>query len=174
MLSLGIGSTSFGVIRDNGNPGLLLEALFVLETAGAQRIHVDRFLPNTPLRVVVDHTSQDVTDLYPADALDQQIIPGQIDALIQNERFVETLLPNMISSARKYAEALGATEITRGLKKMNSTLDHEIERLKSLQKKNNNIRPEEIRIAVEEQATLEALIRDARIRLDALQLIQKG
>ena len=174
MLSLGIGSTSFGVIRDNGNPGFLLEALFVLETAGAQRIHVDRFLPNTPLRIVVDHTSQDVTDLYPADALDQQIIPGQIDALIQNEHFVETLLPNMISSARKYAKALGATEITHGLKKMNSTLDHEIERLKSLQKKNNNIRPEEIRIAVEEQATLAALIKDARIRLDALQLIQKG
>ena len=172
MLSLGIGSTSFGVLREAGNPGFLLEAIFVLETAGAQRIHVDRFLPSTPLRIVVDHTSQDVTNIYPADVLDQKIIPGQIDALIQNERFVEALLSNMISSARKYAEALGATEITHGLMKMNRTLDHEIDRLTSLQKKNNNIRPEEIRTAAGEQAMLAALIRDARIRLDALQLIR--
>jgi ATP-dependent helicase HepA len=120
----------------------------------------------------VDHSGNDVTDLYPADVLDQQLVPGQIDALIQNENFTEKILPSMISAATKIAERLGAAEISHGLEKMSLTLKHEIDRLKSLQKKNNNIRPEEIRIAVEEQATLAALIRDARIRLDALQLIR--
>jgi ATP-dependent helicase HepA len=172
ILSLGKGSTSFGVLKGTGNPGLLLELLFVLETAGAQRIYVDRFLPNTPLRVVVDHTGEDVTEIYPAYELDQQLIPGQIDALIQNEHFTEAILPSMISSAKKIAETLGAAEISRGQQKMGLTLDHEINRLKSLQQKNNNIRPEEIQIAVNEQLTLAALIKDARIRLDALQLIR--
>jgi len=172
MLSLGIGSTSFGVLKGAGSPGLLLELLFVLETAGEQRIYVDRFLPNTPLRVVVDHTGKDVSELYPADELDRQLIPGQIDALIQNEHFTEAIFPSMISSATKLAETLGAAEISSGQQKMKLTLDHEINRLKSLQKKNDNIRPEEIQIAVDEQTTLAALIKAARIRLDALQLIQ--
>jgi ATP-dependent helicase HepA len=172
MLSLGIGGSSFGMVKGTGNPGLLLELMFVLETAGAQRIHVDRFLPNTPLRVVVDHSGNDVTDLYPVEILDQQLIPGQIDPLIQNEHFTETILPSMISSATRIAEVLGAAEISRGLEKMDLALDHEINRLKSMQKKNNNIRHEEIQIAVDEQATLAELIKDARIRLDSLQLIR--
>jgi ATP-dependent helicase HepA len=121
---------------------------------------------------VVDHTGKDVTDSFSTDVLDQQLVPGQIDPLIQNEHFIEHILPGMTTAATKIAEARGVSEISSGLQKMNLTLDHEIDRLKSLQKKNNNIRPEEIRIAVEEQATLATLIKDARIRLDALQLIK--
>lgn len=174
VLSLGTGSASFGVLRGGGSPGILLEVLFVLETGGGQNIHVDRFLPNTPLRVVVDHTGDDVTDLYPIERFDQQLIPGQIDDLIQNETLMETILPNMIDAATEFAEALGAAEISRGMERMRLSLDHEIDRLKALAQKNKHIRPEEIQIALEEQRTLAALMQDARVRLDALQLIRKG
>ncbi|MFZ1786742.1 MAG: hypothetical protein WAT92_00460, partial [Saprospiraceae bacterium] len=61
-----------------------------------------------------------------------------------------------------------------GLKKMNMTLDHEINRLKILQKKNKNIRPAEIELAVEEQKKLEVMIRDAQMRMDAIMLVRKG
>lgn len=174
VLTSGTGSTSFGILRGPGIPGILIEALFVLETVGGQRIHVDRFLPNTPLRVVVDHAGKEVTDLYPVETFDQQLIPGQLDDLIQNETLMENILPDMITAATKIAKTLGATEISNGLQKMNLTLDHEIGRLRSLHEKNKHIRPEEIQIAVQEQTTLASLIRDAQIRLDALQLIRKG
>lgn len=173
ILSSKIGNTSFGILRGTGSSAILLEVFFVLETVGVQNIHVDRFLPNTPLRVVVDHLENDVTALYPVETFDQQLIPAQIDDLIQHEALMETILPNMIKAATKFAETLGTKEISNGLYKMNLTLDHEISRLKSLHKKNSHIRPEEIQIAIEEKKTLDSLIRDARIRLDALQLIQK-
>ena len=54
---------------------------------------------------------------------------------------------------------------------MNLTLNHEIDRLKILQQKNKNIRPAEIQTALHEQLTLTSLIKDARVRLDAIQLI---
>ncbi len=174
VLSSGTGEASFGVLRGAASSGLLLEVLFVLETRGGQSLHVDRFLPNTPLRVVVDHSGNLVTDLYSVEAFDRQLIPGQIDALIDNKTLTETLLPNMITAATKFSEVLGATEISNGLQKMNLTLDHEIGRLKSLHKKNNHIRPEEIRVALEEQTSLVSLMRDAQIRMDSLQLIWKG
>ncbi len=173
VLSLGTGSASFGVFRAGGSPGILMEALFVLETAGGQNIDVDRFLPHTPLRVVVDHSGEDVTDLYPVEVFDQQLIPGQIDELIRNESLVETIIPDMIAAASEFSEAQAVTEISRGLERMRLSLDHEIGRLKSLQQKNKHIRSEEIQIAVEEQAKLAALMKDARIRLDALRLIRK-
>lgn len=174
ILSLGTGNASFGILRDKGTPGILLEALFVLETVGGQDIHVDRFLPQTPLRVVVDHAGNDRTEAYPVELLDQRLIPGQMDSLLDNEVLMETILPNMISDATHVAEMLAKTEVSQGLQRMTATLNHEIERLTSLHLKNNHIRPEEIQIAKEERGKLAALIQDAHIRLDALQLIQKG
>ena len=56
---------------------------------------------------------------------------------------------------------------------MNQTLNHEVNRLKLLQQKNKEIRSEEIKTAIKEQTDLAALINNARIRLDAIQLIIK-
>ncbi|MDP5171318.1 MAG: RNA polymerase-associated protein RapA [Bacteroidia bacterium] len=174
VLSSGTGSASFGLLRTKGSPGILLEALFVLETMGGQHLHVDRFLPSTPLRVVVDHTGEDVTDEYPVETFDQQLIAGNMDDLLDNETFIEVLLPNMVAAATEFAETLSTSEVVQGIAVMRRTLDHEIARLTALQHKNNHIRPEEIDTAREEQASLAALMRDARIRLDALLLVKKG
>ncbi|MDA3893973.1 MAG: RNA polymerase-associated protein RapA [Salinivirgaceae bacterium] len=172
VLSSGTGSASFGVLRGTSSPGLLLELLFVLETAGGKNIYVDQFLPNTPLRVVVDHTCKEVTDAYSVETFDKQLTPGQMDSLLDNDTLMETILPNMISVATKIAEEHGAKEISNGLQRMNLTLDHEIDRLNILHEKNKDIRPEEIQVALNEQTTLATLIKDARLRLDALQLIK--
>lgn len=166
------GNSSFGILRGAGKPGILLEALFVLETMGGQALHVDRFLPKTPLRVVVDHRGENLTEDYPVERIDPSLIPGNIDDMIQNETLVEIIIPNMISAATELAETLGMVNISRGLQVMNSTMNHEINRLQSLQQNNTNIRPEEIQLAETERAQLAALIKDARIRLDALQLIR--
>ncbi|MBI9053249.1 MAG: RNA polymerase-associated protein RapA [Bacteroidales bacterium] len=173
VLSSGTGGASYGVLRGSGNPAILLEVLFVLETAGEQSVFVDRFLPKTLLRVVVDHTGDEVTDIYPVEVFEKQLISGQINDMINNETLMDNILPNMISTSYEIAEALGSAEISNGLQNMKFTTNHEIDRLKSLHKKNKNIRPEEILIALEEQTNLASLIGNARIRLDALQLIRK-
>ena len=173
VLSSGTGSAGFGVLRGTNSPGILLEILFVLETTSEQSIYIDRFLPNTPLRIVVDHTGKEVTDRYSVETFNKKLIPGSIDELLDSETFVDTILPDMISAATKIAEEQGVIEIAKGLKRMNLTLNHEIGRLKILQKKNNNIRPEEIQIALTEQVTLSTLIKNARVRMDAIQLIMK-
>jgi ATP-dependent helicase HepA len=173
VLSSGTGSASFGVLRGSDSPGLLLELLFILETSGGQSMHVDRFLPKTPLRIVVDHAGKEVTDQFSAELFDKKLIPGKIDSLLDNETIVETILPNMISAATKITEKRITIEIAKGLKRMNLTLDHEIGRLKALQRKNLNIRPEEIETALHEQKSLASLIHGAQMRMDAIQLIRK-
>jgi ATP-dependent helicase HepA len=174
VLSKGIGSASFGVLKGSGKAGLLLEIIFMLETSRKENINIDRFLPNTPLRIVVDHTCEDVCDLYSAEMLNKKIIPGQIDPFLDNEIFRDTVLPNMISAAKDIAEEQAAGIITNGLQKMNNTLNHEIERLQVLQTKNKNVRPQEIHIAQKEQETLASIIKNARIRMDAVLLISMG
>ena len=173
VLSSTIGSASYGVIQTTGSSALLLEVIFVLETAGTESIDIDRFLPHTPLRIIVDHTGKEVTDNYSVEMLNKNLIPGSIETLLDNDAFVDTILPNMISSATKIATALAEKEIAKGLQRMKLTLNHEIDRLSTLQKKNKDIRPDEIQKAMEELTTLSTIIQKARIRLDALQLIMK-
>ena len=173
VLSSKFGSASYGLLKGNGKSALLLEMLFVLETAGKQSIDIDRFLPNTPLRIIVDHTGKEVTNEYSVEMLNKNLLPSSIEPLLENDAFVDSILPNMISSATEIVKELGEKEIAKGLEKMKLKLDHEIERLTALQKKNKHIRPEEIKIANEERNILSTLIKNARIRLDALQLIRK-
>ena len=135
ILITGTGSAGYGVLKKTKSPGLLLELLFVLETPKKQNTYIDRFLPNTPLRVVVDHTGNEVTNKYPVEAFDKKLFPDKIEALLDNELLVETLLPNMISIATKLAKEKSIEEITNGLNRMNFTLNHEINRLKMLQEK---------------------------------------
>lgn len=173
VLSSTFGSASYGILQGAGNPALVLELIFVLETAGKQSIAIDRFLPNTPIRIVVDHIGKEVTEAYSIEMLNKNLIPSSIDTLLDNDVFANTILPNMITSAKKIAQELGDKEIEKGLQRMNLKLNHEIDRLIALQKKNKQIRPDEIQTATEERSTLSTLINNARIRLDAIQLIRK-
>ena len=145
-----------------------------METAGKKGINVDRFLPSTPLRVVVDHTGDEVTADYPIELFNKQLRPGKIDDLIENETLVDTIIPDMIKTATEVAEQLKLEEIDKGSARMNQTLDHEIGRLAYLFKRSKGIRPDEIRTALDEKSVLTALIDNARIRIDAVQLIREG
>ena len=173
VLSSTLGSASFGVIRGPGSSALVLELLFVLETAGKESIDIDCFLPHIPLRIVIDHTGKELTDLYSIEMLNKNLIPGNIDNLLENDAFVDSILPNMIATATEIATALAEKEIAKGLQRMKLTLNHEIDRLTALQKMNKDIRPDEIQRAMDERTTLSTIIKKARIRLDALQLIRK-
>lgn len=173
VLSSGTGSASFGILKGTNQPGLLLEALFVLETSGQQGVSIDRFLPNTPIRIVVDLNGRELTNQYSVETLHKNLISGQIGPLLDNENFINTILPKMISATTKLAEQQGLKEIAKGLQNMNRRLNHEIDRLKTLQKKNKDIRSEEIQIADNQRGALAKLIQNARLRMDALQLILK-
>ncbi|MFY0688466.1 MAG: RNA polymerase-associated protein RapA [Cyclobacteriaceae bacterium] len=174
VLSQGTGGASYGVLRGTEEQGVLLEVIFVIETVGGKGIHVDRFLPSTPVRVVVNHSGDEVTEDYPVELFNKQLRPGNVDELIENESVVDVLIPNMIRTASEVASQLKEKEITEGLNRMNETLEHEIGRLAYLFKRNKGIRPDEIRTAMDGKNELTTLISDARIRMDSLQLIKEG
>jgi ATP-dependent helicase HepA len=171
VLGTGLGAASYAIRKGRGGPDILLEVLFVLETIGPNSKAADRFLPNTPLRVVVDHTGKDLSADFPFDELDMKLHPGQIDDILDDETLMETILPIMLEAATRIAEHNAQAKIATALYRMNSTHDHEIQRLQTLQTKNNHIRPQEIQTAIDEQQRLKSLLLDAKIRLDAVQLI---
>jgi ATP-dependent helicase HepA len=168
------GNSAFAVWEDEKDPALLLEAGFILEPIAEKRLHVDRFLPATPLRVVIDQRQRDRTDDIVFEILSRRLRNGNISGLLEQGFLMQERLPAMIETATRQAEVQAQTVIEESLEAMHQLLDHEIARLRQLQRANQHIRPEEIRRTVEEKNELATAIQHARIRMDALRLIWKG
>lgn len=172
VLSSDFGNASFGVLKNQGQTGLLLELIFVLETAGEKSIDIDRFLPKMPIRIVVDHSMNEVTTDFPIDALRINLRNDDPQTLLQNETLTEVLLPNMIELAKTLAQKNADEAMDKALLKMKGIMHHEINRLVDLQLKNPMVGQHEINYAKEEFQILTEIIQKARLRLDCLQLIR--
>ena len=172
--SSGKGAVSYAVLQSEEKTAILLEFVFVVETMGGKELNVERFMPRTPIRIVIDHTGRRVTKSYPAEELELNLIGGDPAEILENESFEELMFPKMMSEATSQAEKKAHGIISDSIKIMKQQLGYEIHRLTSLSKKNSNIRPEEIEQATSEMNALENLIENSKVRLDCMRLIKVG
>ncbi|MGC3958410.1 MAG: RNA polymerase-associated protein RapA [Verrucomicrobiota bacterium] len=168
------GNCAFAVLPAANDRTLLLELIFVLEVIAAPRLHADRFLPPTPIRVVVTHKLDDVSATYRDASWERRLQKGSAYKLIENTEIARRTLPAMIQSATELAETRATGFRQEALQAMKLLLGHEVQRLQTLQQVNNHIRPEEIKLAQSQQAELATVLQQSRLRLDSMRLLWKG
>lgn len=168
------GNSSVAHWPDEKARGLYLEAVFVLECIAPPELHVDRFLPPTPVRILVDHTGKDESATWDTEGFARRLKPGDVHALLDLPGLREDLLPELIECAEALANQQAPTLVSRARQQMNDALDREIARLTELQRVNPNVRPEEVAALVQQQSVLAQHIQTARLRLDAVRLIRRG
>ena len=161
------GNSSFAQWPDSRTAGMYLEAIYLLECIAPPHLHIDRFLPPTPLRVLVDHEGNQGSD-------PSLLRNGDAQVLLEQAELREDLLPVMIERAQGIANSLGPGIIAQARQEMTAQLESEIVRLKELQKVNRSVRDEEIELLAEQQRALDEHLVSARLRLDAVRLIQRG
>jgi ATP-dependent helicase HepA len=174
LLGAETGNCSFAVLPTAGERTLLLELLFVLEAIAAPRLHADRFLPLTPIRLVVTHRLEDVSDVFCGTTWERKLEKGSPYKLTENAEIAQRTLPAMLQTAARIAETKATAIRQSALNEMNHLLGHEVGRLQTLARVNDHIRPEEIRLAQAQQQELGVTLQESRIRLDSLRLIWKG
>ena len=168
------GNSSFALWPDPKTPGLYLEAVYLLECIAPPALHADRFLPPTPLRVLVDHRGSDAGAAVTPELLKRHLKKGEAYALLDQSEFREELLPALLAKSQAIATGQIAILVAQARKEMATQLDHEIARLTELQKVNRSVRPEEITSLVRQRNELDQHLNHARLRLDAIRLIQRG
>jgi ATP-dependent helicase HepA len=174
LLGAETGNCSFAVLPTATERTMLLELIFVLEAIAAPRLHADRFLPPTPVRLVVNHKLEDVTAAFADPAWERKIQKGAPYKLIENADIARRTLPAMFQTAATQAETQAAALRQAALSAMNQLLGHEVQRLQTLRQVNDHIRPQEIELAQSQQAELATILQQSRLRLDAVRLIWKG
>ena len=150
---------------------MLLEALYTANCVAPRALQVERFLPLSPMRLLVDARGKDLADLVPHERLNELIEkvkkPTALAIIKQVHREVEAKMSLAGTRAeQKLQEILGQAEAT-----MRHRLGAELSRLEALRELNPSIRPEELdhlRYRIEESALH---IRHANLQLQALRLI---
>lgn len=169
------GNCAFAVLPTANERIMLLELIFVLEVIAAPRLHADRFLPPTPIRVIVTHKRDDVSETFSQDAAwERKLQKGSAYKLIENTEIAQHTLPAMFQTATALAETRAAGFRAAALDAMNQLIGYEVHRLQTLQQTNDHIRPEEIKLAQSQQTELTTVLKQSRIRLDAVRLVWKG
>ena len=168
LLGSALGNCSFGLWRDATEKELLVEAIFVVETLAPSDLHADRFLPPTPLCMVVNQAKERVFSPLP------DLEDGSLGALLENRKVSRQIIPATLRAAQRFAEEESETIIAEASNSMILQMQTEIRRLTALQKVNDHVRPQEIELVREQFRQLTEALEEARVRLDSLRVIWKG
>jgi ATP-dependent helicase HepA len=169
ILGLETGNSVFGVWKSSKPDGIFLEAHFVVECIAPSSLHADRFLPATPLRIVVDQSLKDCSD---NEEFQNAILEtGDVFTLLDTPVFKKKHLPAMLAKASELASARKEAVINNARQKALDQITGEIERLEDLRLINSHVRPAEIEALQELKSSLLEAVGGATVRADALKLV---
>jgi ATP-dependent helicase HepA len=158
------GNSSFARMPDSTGSGLILEAIYLLECVAPSTLHIDRFLPPTPVHVLVDQRGE---------SCDAGLKPLR-KAIWNGAVLGDELGPRLVQRSFEMAKGKVASIIAQARREMTEQLGYEIERLQQLKKVNRSVRIEEIQLLLRQRREIDEHLGQARLRLDAIRLIQRG
>jgi ATP-dependent helicase HepA len=152
-------------------PPLLVEAVYILESVAPAQLHIERFLPPTPVRVCVDPGGDDFAGQFASGWIDSRVRDEESFRIQQDPELLRGILPPLLEKAREHARKARESILVDALHLARASLESEAERLESLSQVNPNVRAEEIRLAREQVNQTAKQIAGAHLRLDAVRLI---
>ncbi|HET8940507.1 MAG TPA: RNA polymerase-associated protein RapA [Rudaea sp.] len=170
LLDSELGNTAF--LLDDALPGktVLLQAVFVLDCVAAPALHADRFLPPTPISVVVDTKLVDRGNWQPSTAARTRAGERLIDAT-RYRKYLAGLVPPMLKRCEDLARERAARQIKLAIVQVDQELGAEHARLAALCRVNSGVDARELDTIDAERSELRAALPRSLLRLDALRFV---
>ncbi|WP_031433351.1 RNA polymerase-associated protein RapA [Methylomarinum vadi] len=149
----------------------LLEMLFVVECSAPAELQIGRFLPPTPIRVLIDQNKKDLTAAISHQSMIEtgdKFDKAQISSFLNSQR--QHLL-DMIKIAEQDARQQMQHLLADADRQMLAAMTGEIKRLVRLKKINPGIREQEIEQLKEMTLLAHENIQAAQLKLDAVRFI---
>jgi ATP-dependent helicase HepA len=163
------GNSCFGVWAGAGVDGLAMDMTFVIECVAPAGLNADRFLPMTPVRIIVDHDQKDLSDKE--EAKEASLIKGDASKILDNTAFRKKLMPLMLKKANSLALERTSDVAHQAAVAVTQKMNPEVERLEDLALLNTQVSMEEVFALKSQKEELQLAIRSARHRLDSVRLI---
>ncbi|MCH8536198.1 MAG: RNA polymerase-associated protein RapA [Alkalimonas sp.] len=158
------------------NPALpagswFLELIYLVEASAPPVLQLGRYLPVTPLRLLLETQGRNLAQAVPAEQLEKQLEPVAKQAAVKIVRALRSQLDPVLQQAEQHALQQLAAVKQQAKEQMQQALQEEIQRLQQLQAVNPAVRPAEIAYLQQQQTELNTYIDKARLKLDAVRLV---
>ncbi len=149
----------------------LLECLFVVEHSAPAELQISRFLPHTPIRVLINQLQKDVTDEFTHESLIDSGAPFDKHAITVFLGKQRALILKLLAFAEQQAQIQKEAICERATAIMLESLSAEIKRLVRLQNVNPSIKSDEIEDLKDKTLLIHENIQIAQLRLDAVRFV---
>ncbi len=168
-----IGKSAVSLLVNKNLPAgtLLLEAIYIVEAQAPKDLQLTRFLPPTPVRILLDNKGNDMAAQVSFAGLEKQLKPVNKQMANKIAKMARGDIEKLIAFSDEKVVPQAQALIEQAKQNADHTLSAELHRLTSLQAVNKNIRADEIQ-ALEQlrEASLKHLDQ-ANWRLDSLRVI---
>ena len=152
-------------------PALMLECIFILESVAPLKLHIDRFLPPSPIRVLVDLSGEDCSKDYTFEAIQSETNDEEVFRLKESPEVLRSIMPQLLESAHAYANNERLNRVESAYANADEHLSSELARLLELKKVNSNVSDAEIDHSRIEREQVVMAIQNAQLRLDSVCLV---
>ncbi|OON39972.1 RNA polymerase-binding ATPase [Izhakiella australiensis] len=173
ILSGDTGSCALSLLKNKALPvgTLLVELIYVVEAQAPKHLQLTRFLPPTPVRLLLDRSGNNLAQKVEFESFNRQLSTVNrhtgsklVNAVQQDVHQILTQGEEQITSA---AQAI----IDEARRLADETLSAELNRLEALRAVNPNIRDDEVAAQEENREQVLTSLNGAGWRLDALRLV---
>lgn len=173
VLSDEIGNSSIGLLKNPALPAgtFFLECIFTIEAIAPSELQLNRYLPVTPIRVLVDKNGNDLADKVSEAILDQQLSPVKKQVSLQLVKALKSQVTPLVTKAEKHAELQISALQTKAQETMQHKLEQEFQRLTALKAINPSVRQEELDFIKLQQSELANYINKAQLKFEAIRLV---
>ncbi|HKN02802.1 MAG TPA: RNA polymerase-associated protein RapA [Buttiauxella sp.] len=173
ILSGDTGSCALSLLKNKALPvgTLLLELVYVVEAKAPKQLQLNRFLPPTPVRMLVDKNGTNLAAQVEFESFNRQLSTVNRHTGSKLVNAVQSDVHAILQLAEEKVEAAAQVLIKAAREEADEKLSAELSRLEALRAVNPNIRDDELdAIESNRKQVLESLAQ-ANWRLDALRLI---
>ena len=168
-----IGKSAVALLVNKNLPSgtLLLELVYVVESQAPQGLQLTRFLPPTPIRLLLDNCGNDLASQVAFDTLQRKLKPMERNVANKIVKMLRQSIEGLIAQGERLVVAQSEQIINAAKQEAKQQLDAELNRLIALQKVNKNIRADEIHTLERQRTQILQLLQQATWRLDCLRVI---
>jgi len=173
ILSSDTGTTSVALLKNNSLPPAttFLELIYIVEALNTDNAQLNRFLPTTPIRLLLDKNAKDLGQNVTFDSFNRQLSPVNRHISRKICTTSQPLIHQLIKDSLPTAQSLMQEIIDQAKQEMQHTLQQDRDRLQALQAVNPNIREDEIQYIRDQQAEFEKILNQTQLKLDAVRFI---
>ncbi|GAK83505.1 RNA polymerase associated protein RapA [Vibrio ponticus] len=173
LMSEGVGTAAVSLLKNKALPvgTMLLELVYTVDAQAPKRSGISRFLPQTPIRMMLDGKGNDLSEQVEFESFNRQLSPVGRHIAAKLVTSVQAQVHQLINAGDKLVESKVDAIRAQAQQEMQVSLNGELERLQALKAVNPNIRDEEIEAIDAQIKELTGYISKAQFQLDSLRMI---